>query len=206
MNQDKLSEWVKNEHAKGSSYAAIGRRLGVTGAAVIWWRDKKTKRLDSRQLNAISAYRDEAITETCEWLEMDVPEDADMGTRVEALQSAVAELQRAVSDIQDVLASGGLAPSSLAIALQDALMESGIDIRTNSGRDDFMEAATKGLEDEVEARQALLKIIGGSQITSRDYPVLAEAMRSVLGASWNAVRLMKLADRKPKAPNGQQSK
>ncbi len=206
MNKDKLSEWVEKEHVKGASYAEIGRRLGITGAAVIWWRDKKTKRLDGRQLSAIAAYRGESLSETCEWLEMDVPSDADLVTRVEAMHEAIKALQQSVTEIQDVLAAGGLTPSPLAVALQDALHESGIDVRTNPGRDDFLEAAAQCMQDEIEARQVLLKIIGASQITSRDYPVLAEAMRCVLGSSWNAVRLMKLADKKPKAQNGQISK
>ena len=203
MNKDRLSEWVEREHSKGSSYAEIGRRLGVTGAAVIWWRDKKTKRLDTRQLSAIAAYRGESVADTCDWLEMDVPDDASLIARVESMTEAIKSLQQSVAEIQDILTSGGLTPSPLAVALQDALAESGIDIRTNAGRDDFLQATAKCMGDEIEARQALLMIIGAAQITPRDHPVLAEAMRCVLGSSWNAVKLMKLADKKPKAQNGQ---
>lgn len=200
MNRTRLAEWIESENEKGLSYSKIGQRLGVSGQAVILWRDQKTKKLATQYLAAIAKYRGEPLEETCAWLDVEPPQDATLAGRVEQLEEELGALKKSFNEIQRALSMGGLNPSPLAILLQDALYQSHIDLRKKEDQEQFIELVSRVLQDRMLAQQALLKIIGASVITDRDYPTLAEAMQAVLGPAWTTFHVMRLADRQPRGP------
>ena len=201
MNQDRLTEWIESEKKKGLSYNKIGRALGVTGQAVILWRDQKTKKLDTQYLAAIAKYRGETIESTCEWLEVEPPQDAGQAGRIEQLEQEVAKLKEAFGELSEKLAMGVLNPSTIAILLKDALYQGHVDLRRREDQEQFLKLISGVLQDNLLARQILLKILGASPITRRDYPALAESMAAILGQKWTVFHVMNLVDTQPKDPN-----
>lgn len=197
MNRERLSAWVKDLYASGLKWSEIGSQLGVSGSAVTQWRDKDTKRLSPKNIAAIAAFKNEGVEVVCEWLEIPMPKGADLSSRVDRLQGQVDELTTAFNSLAENFSRGFLHATPFAVALQDELIAGHVDLRTIQGQQMFMELATKSLNSEFNARQAMLKIQGYSLINSFDYPLLSNALRSVLGPKWTTNYLGSLAATMP---------